>query len=365
MQVRCEKNLIRGAAFNTGPEFHALDHIAPIAKILHIPLITDVEKNYALSSRFYPQIQVEFMPDLERQLGALAERFDTLFECKYWPIHLKPLFRQLYKKEMRLVFCPHGQSDKGYGAPLLAPYAWQDVVLLYGDLLQEMLKELGIWPSISSYAVVGNYRLWFYQKHQLFYDRCFEKEIPLNKKKRTLLYAPTWRDADAASSFFQYGKKVIAELPSDWNLLFKPHPLIEQRDPAHFYSIRAALDQKPNAFLMSEFPALYPILAQSDIYLGDASSVGYDFLFFQRPLYFFPTDRPGKLHACGQVIDPEKNIYRQLDVFSSSQSKQRDLYQFAFGSSFCKNEMRKAIYKTLLKDCYTPSNSKTSFVVEA
>ena len=58
------------------------------------------------------------MPDLEFKLSAIAEQFDVLFECKYWAPHLKLLFQQLYNKKMQLVFCPHGQSDKGYQTPL-------------------------------------------------------------------------------------------------------------------------------------------------------------------------------------------------------------------------------------------------------
>jgi hypothetical protein len=327
---------MRCAAFNTGPEFHALDHIAPLADLMNMPLIVTEARNEELARRYYPQIEVECMPDLESQLALIAERYDVLFECKYWAPHLKAIFRELYNKEMRLVFCPHGQSDKGFKAPLLAPYAWQDAVLLYGELLIQMLKDLGIWPSISQYAVVGNYRLAFYQKYRSFYDDLIEKEIHLDKKKKTLLYAPTWRDADGASSFFSQGAKVISQLPSDWNLIIKVHPLLEQRDPAHFYSIAALADNKPNAFLIHEFPLVYPLLARSDIYLGDASSVGYDFLYFQRPLYFFPADYLGKLHGCGQTIDADQNIYLQLEKPKRYEEAQRNLYRFAFntGASF-------------------------------
>ena len=338
---------MRCAAFNTGPEFHALDHIAPLAALMDMPLITTEERNYELALRYYPQIEVRHMPDLEFQLALIAEQFDVLFECKYWAPHLKSLFHRLYKKEMRLVFCPHGQSDKGFQAPLLAPYALQDMVLVYGNLLIQMLKDLAVWPSIAQHVVVGNYRLQFYQRHRAFYDRLAEKEVPLNKKNKTLLYAPTWRDADGATSFFTQGAKVISQLPSDWNLIIKLHPLLEQRDPSRFYAVAALVDKKPNAFLIDAFPPVYPILSLADIYLGDASSVGYDFLFFQRPLYFFPTEHPGKLFSCGRVIDPRKDVYSQLDKASSHEAKQIALYQWAFGASREEGEVRSQICRAL------------------
>lgn len=334
---------MRFAAFNTGPEFHGLDHIAPLAELLDMPLIVTEEKSEMLARRYYPQVKVERISDLEMQLASIAQRFDVLFECKYWPVHLKSIFRNLYRKEMLLVFCPHGQSDKGFKAPLLAPYALQDLVLLYGDLMIQMLKDLEIWPSISSSLVIGNYRLSFYHKYRTFYDEIVKKEVPLNKAKKTLLYAPTWRDADGASSFFTQGAKVISQLPSDWNLILKVHPLLEQRDPAYFYAIASLVDKKPNALLIHEFPLVYPLLARSDVYLGDASSVGYDFLHFQRPLYFFPADFQGKLRSCGKVLNPDQNIYSQLEIDHPFGQNQKELYRFAFSNPISKDAMIESI----------------------
>jgi hypothetical protein len=165
------------------------------------------------------------------------------------------------------VFCPHGQSDKGYAHPLLAPYAQQDVVLLYGELLQTMLKELGI---TARSAKVGNYRLSFYLKHKKFYDELAEQELfsRIPQKKRTLLYAPTWNDADTATTFFQWAPTLLSNIPEEWNILIKLHPLLEQRDPVRFYQIAALAENKPNAMLVLDFPVIYPLLARSDIYLG-------------------------------------------------------------------------------------------------
>lgn len=330
----------RCAAFNTGPDFHLLDHIAPLAELMGMPLIVTEEGSGELARCYYPQVETRLMPDLEFRLAEIAEQFDVLFECKYWAPHLKTVFKNLFGKEMRLVFCPHGQSDKGYGAPLLAPYATQDAVLLYGELLVGMLKELGVWPSLWRYALVGNYRLSFYQKHRAFYDELASRQVPLNPKNRTLLYAPTWRDADGATSFFKQGAEVISQLPSEWNLIVKLHPLLEQRDPAFFYSIAALADKKPNAFLVHEFPPVYPLLAKADAYLGDASSVGYDFLHFEKPLFFFSSDRKARLHSCGKVLDPDVNLYSQLEGGGGGQS---DLFRLAFGQPIPEAQVRRQI----------------------
>ncbi len=316
---------MRPAAFNTGSDFHLLDHIAPLAHLLKCPLFVTEEINFNLAKRFYPQVEIIFMPDLEFKLGQIADQFDILFECKYWKPYLKSLFQDLFRKQMRLIFCPHGQSDKGFQFPLLAPYSSQDGVLIYGKLMLEMLKNLNI--PLADHAIVGNYRLNFYQKHQSFYDNL----ISFDPRKKTVLYAPTWNDADGSSSFFEYGKRVIEELPSDWNLIIKLHPLLEQRDPARFYQTLPS-KLKENVFVLHEFPPVYPILAKADIYLGDASSVGYDFLFFNRPLFFFPTTCPGRLFSCGTVLDTKQNLYLQMDRAIDKTKEQRELYEHAFSS---------------------------------
>ncbi len=315
---------MRCAALNTGPDFHLLDHIAPLADLLKCPLLVTEEKNEELAKRYYPQVSTRFIPDLEFRLKEIAEQFDALFECKYWQPHLKLLFQTLYNKEMQLIFCPHGQSDKGYQAPLLAPYSLQDGVLVYGPLMLQMLKELQI--EIPKHKVVGNYRLAFYQKYRSFYDGLLPK---LDRSMPTLLYAPTWRDLDGASSFFEFGTKVFSELPKNWNLIVKLHPLLRQRDP---HSLEPLLSKtlKPNIFLIEEFPPVYPLLSIADLYLGDASSIGYDFLYFQKPLYFFPTKKLGRLHACGTIIDTKKNLYSQLDIVNRHKEKQMHLYTHAF-----------------------------------
>lgn len=319
------------AAFNTGPDFHLLDHIAPLADLLSIPLIVTEEKNFDLAQTFYPNVKPRFQPDLEFELGSIAEEFDALFECKYWQLHLKRLFFDLYKKEMDLVFCPHGQSDKGYRAPLLAPYANQDLVLIYGDLLSQMLKDLGI--EVKQKAMVGNYRLNYYLKHRFFYDQIAEEKIfsHLSPHKKTLLYAPTWRDADQSTSFFAQGSRVVDS--SDWNLIVKIHPLLEMRNPELFYRIASKIEQRANTILVSEFPPVYPILFRVDAFLGDASSVGYDFLATEKPLFFFPGELL-RLHTCGQKVPENGSIYSFIERNErvDFSQKRKELYKLAFST---------------------------------
>ena len=254
---------------------------------------------------------------------------------------------------MDLIFCPHGQSDKGFSAPLLAPYAQQDIVLLYGDLLIDMLKHLAIWPAIDRFAIVGDYRLAHYQKHKPFYDAMADREIfsLLRPKRPTLLYAPTWQDADLSSSFYNWGLLLFSQLPADWNLIVKVHPLLEQRDPARYYAALRNLDKIPNALLISKFPPVHPILDRVDAYLGDYSSVGYDFLRYKRPMFFTPHPNlpSGRLHRCGHLLNPDIPIFSILEKHLEHPfaKEQEQLYRLAFGPRLKQEAVREAIKNTI------------------
>ena len=72
-----------------------------------------------------------------------------------------------------------------------------------------------------------------------------DREIfaPFGANARTLLYAPTWQDADGATSFFTHLDKVLADVPAHWNVIVKVHPLLEQRNPAQYYDALRRLEE--------------------------------------------------------------------------------------------------------------------------
>ena len=324
---------MRCAGFNTGSDFHLLDHIAPLAHLMNMPLFIEEEKNFTLSSHYYPMVETIFSPDIEKNLKFFATHFDALFECKYWKSSLKKIFQDFYQKEMLLVYCSHGQSDKGFGLPLLEPYSTQDRVLIYGDLFSNMLLSLNI-PHNPIFT--GNYRLSFYHQHKSFFDALTEKEIfsKLPNQNKTVLYAPTWNDADGATSFFKQAPALFSSFPSNWNLIVKVHPLLEQRDPTQYYRIAALLENKPNQLLVSEFPLIYPLLSKIDAYLGDYSSVGYDFLFFEKPMFFLLSENlpVGRLHSCGTILNSPEDLLPELQKNPDFRETQRNLYEYTFYS---------------------------------
>lgn len=307
----------------------------------------------AYAAKYYPFSSVECIEDLEFHFSSLS-RFDALIECRYWRPHFKAAFKTLYGKEMDLIFCPHGQSDKGFAAPSLAYYAQQDTIFYYGDLHADMLKELGLWDAIPRKHRLGDYRIDFYQSHKAFYDALAEKEIfsRLPRNNPTLLYAPTWLDDDLSSSFFQQIKRVCSSLPDTWNLIVKPHPFLKEKHPAHFIHALSYCPDKANFLLLEDFLPIHPLLCRVDAYLGDFSSVGYDFLAYRRPMFFFPnaTLPRARLRSCGLEIPDEACLYSFLEknrknLFSEQQEQ---LYRYAYDSP--KEGSTNTVFKSLSKE---------------
>lgn len=340
-------------AILTGPDTY-LDHLAPICYLMDMPLIVTEEATYSSALTFYPQIQTIKKSHLDLSPEFLTTNFDVIFESgKFWSIELDPLFSLLCKKKMRFVFCPHGNSDKGHS--IKTPIK-QDLSLVYGNHMIDLLSKTGALQHITSIVKTSNYRLPFYRKHQPFYDSLVKTQISnkIDKTKKTILYAPTWQDGENPTSFFQCTKRLIEDLKEDFNLIIKLHPFLEEFHPAHTYYITSLYENTPEVIFLSNFPAIYSLLQICDLYIGDYSSIGYDFLAFNRPLYFLTESAPSlsMLHPCGLVIPPSEgvNTFIQKTLESNQKEKEasrKSLYKHAFGEERPFSDIREEIIQKL------------------
>src|SRR5690606_38510599 len=92
------------------------------------------------------------------------------------------------------------------------------------------------------------------------------------------------------------------------------------------------------------FPLIYPLLKQVDFYLGDYSSIGYDFLYFDRPLFFLGALKQTPLQACGLTIK-NSPIYETIKNASDTpyREKRKALYQHVYGDRKPLSELKQAI----------------------
>lgn len=262
-----------------GPMIHHLDHIAPLCALLKLPLIvTDAElaKN---AQKFYPNLQIRYWDYIEAPARIVSE-CDALLTTLPRPLveDILLIHQHLYQKKIPSIWLPHGNSDKGLSSHLIEGLAFEQNALFYGQHMIDFCKAKGVLKNIKNHACIGNYRLKYYRKHASFY-RTFMQHLPKDKKK--ILYAPTWRDEEQSSSLQEALPHLVNNLPDDVHLIVKPHPN---------ESFPPIIDH-PNITWLTDFPLIYPLLAMIDIYIGDMSSIGYDFLVFNRPMYFLASSQ--------------------------------------------------------------------------
>lgn len=321
---------------------HYTDHLAVICILMQIPLLVTDIGVLNLIKDLYPGLQILFEEASVVTPDYLASRYDMFFQSelchrdafytKFHPLELK------YKKIIRNIHCPHGFSDKGF---YLAKSAFEDITLVYGDKMIDLLKENGVLEYTQGLVRTSNYRYQYYKKNQSYLDAAADKHVfqYFQKNRPVILYAPTWSDEENSSSFFEAADALLNNLPKEYNFLIKLHPHLEEDNIVEYYRILSRYEKRENVLFIKDFPLIYPILAKADLYIGDMSSIGYDFLAFNRPMFFLNHRNVDSfLFQCGVQIKPnmysnmygiiEKHITNDNFQFSKIRKK---VYDHTFG----------------------------------
>jgi len=330
----------RSATLVSDFDRHFIDHLAPISENLDIPMIVSNEEIESLVNTYYPNIKTLYLEPLELA-PFTTENFEIIYTCLPTPLFNKLFFvdEVLTNKKLFNIWCPHGNSDKGYLGNYMETLCEEKHALVYGQKLIHFLSEKESLDQLESVIVMGNYRYDYYLKNKSFFQKKLEEFIPFRGSK-TILYAPTWRDCEDSSSFDATFKLLIETLPDHWNLIIKPHPNLFPSPELLELFLYPYL--KKNISILSDFPPVYPVLDFVDVYLGDMSSVGYDFLTFQKPMFFFNTnkrdpkrDKGLYLTQCGTLIEPEdyKETYAIIEKTEPTpfRKRQEELYHYVFG----------------------------------
>ncbi len=333
---------------------HHLDHLAVIGYIIDAPMVCDAELLYQTTKKYYPQVKPIYIHFHQQILDHIALNYRRVFfSVAPYRIDLSPLIEAFYGKKMEFWYCPHGNSDKR-----LNHFEMQEHAFIYGDQMEERLINGGHMPYMKSYLRTGNVRVSFYHKFKSFYDDLVEKEVfaKFAKAQTTYLYAPTWQDCEYSSSLFDASIPLLDELPDSINLIVKMHPWLEQNQPGHVKLIQEKYKDRPNIVILCQYPLVLPILERTDLYIGDFSSIGYDFLRYDRPMFFFDSEKrlhlrenDSQLHSCGTVIPTDQ--YMQAFQFIDKHLKQQEtlsekrkaLYHYAFGEELSFESIRCAL----------------------
>jgi CDP-glycerol glycerophosphotransferase (TagB/SpsB family) len=311
---------------------------------MQIPLVLTDEELVQKARLYYPDLEVLHWDCLEAPFE-VVQAFDTIFYSTPRILFDEVFFiaEATLRKKIRTIWLPHGNSDKGHASYFMEGLKDEQTLLVYGPKMIDFLKAKNVFPACIQ---IGNFRLEYYRRHKLFYDSWMEK-LP---SKKTLLYAPTWQDGENSSSFFDAAHRLIEQLPSDVLLLIKLHPNLEKDIRVEQFILQN--EDRPNMRFLTGFTPIYPVLEKADLYLGDMSSVGYDFLTFNRPMFFFnPTSRdlsdPGLyLHRCGHTLGPDHKIF---DMLKQDQSHLTSVRQETYAYTFGKDRNWKQIKEEILQ----------------
>ena len=287
---------IAGLLFDDSP--HYLDHLAPFCSLRKWPLIISEDSIAKLACAYYPDLKIiETSNPLPEALVTCATR---------------PLLAATFPSSKAQTFwLPHGNSDKGWKSPFLEALKSEEYLFVYGQKMVDFINEKTELLPTAKIEKVGNFRLEYYRLHRAAYQKILREnfEIPTH---RTLLYAPTWKDTEDNSSFWQAFPILAESLPDHYNLLTKLHPNTYRQFAPEIERLIGKYQKKKNLIWIMDFPPIYPLLDLCDGLIGDMSSIGYDFLWRNRPIYFLnsnrrdpQTDKGLYLYQCGIELLPE------------------------------------------------------------
>lgn len=369
-------NDLKGFGFNAKNRDHLTDHLAALCVLMDYPLLfTDEEKAQA-TKKIYPNLKTLFVPWNDVTPEYIIQNYDLFLHAEPWfRKHFYDRFSLLekkYNKVVRNVHCPHGYSDKIFWLKLAA---YEDITLVYGNSMLDMFKNSGVDECLNTYVVTGNYRYRYYLKHQQFFDQYIEEKVlsHFSKKRPTILYAPTCSDGERNTSFLD-SNPIFDLLPDDYNLIVKPHPNLEETHGPELYRTMGKYEERKNIVFVKDLTLVYPLLQKADIYIGDKSSVGYDFLAFNRPMFFLDqfyrdvnNDPTIFLNRCGVSIYLEDyhKIYSIIESHLANDKAQfsdirKKMYQYTFNEDVSDDHLRESI----LQSYYSPRNPLPQYVVE-
>ena len=331
---------IRAAGLIYGQMAHHLDHVGPFCALIEIPLIVTEEEIASLARKYYPGLEVIYW-DYIQVPHNLVQQFDTIFSSMPRPLFEDVFFlpMKLARKEISTVWLPHGNSDKGHASIFMEGLQHDHYALVYGKKMIDFLQEKKVFHQLKSCITIGNFRYTYYLKNKAFYDALAEQLLPFDKK--VILYAPTWKDKENSTSFYEACSILIDNLPEQYHLVIKLHPNLNDLETDRiFYRYENA----PRVLFLKDWPPIYPLLNKAAIYIGDMSSIGYDFLTFNRPMFFLNQnnrdllhDRGLFLHQAGVSLTPEE--YPQIYTIIEEEDKEhlsairQEIYSYTFGDT--------------------------------
>ncbi|MCB1181294.1 MAG: CDP-glycerol glycerophosphotransferase family protein [Chlamydiia bacterium] len=313
------------------------DHITPLCQILDIPLLVTDPWIFELTELYYPKMHLIYESPSNYDLSPHLKDYDAFVTVSHFKKFQGGYLMgdYLVRSEAKSIYSLHGNSDKKRDLFWVEQCLEEDIVLLYGEFFRDFIKEKGVYHRLSHPILCGNYRLEFYKNHKEFFQKKISPHLFKDSNRMSILYAPTWSSPNKKSewrvdysSYLSIHSQILNTIPSNFQIYVKTHPFMEQLYPKEMTEIRQCYEKNPQVKFIEDCPLIYPLLEHIDVYLGDYSSIGYDFLYFDRPLLFL-NDGHRDLDLCGTKVTPDK-IYHALEKEDTKSEIRKKTYSYSF-----------------------------------
>lgn len=313
-----------GVAVLAGPRTSFLDHLAPLCAQWNIPLVCTDAWVATCAQTFYPNLSL-ICADQE-MFEPILSRYSTFVTVEPCRLHAGALQfgHFLYRGTGKTVAGFHGNPAKFRSDYWIERYADEDLVLVYGDHLKDYLKEKGVWPRLKEVAHIGNIRKTYYEAHKSFFDAAVKPYLFPKNKRTTILWAPTWSYPHPP----QHLEEVLGSVPDDFQIMVKLHPFVYRLHPETVAHLKEQYQGHDQVMILDEIPLVYPFLAAADSYLGDLSSVAYDFLAMNRPLFMLGNHD----YSWATSVKDPKDLFDALRAPDTLREKREQTYRYVFSS---------------------------------
>jgi len=306
-----------------GPRISFLDHLMPFCHFWKIPLLCTDQWVYTCAHTFYPQTPIILAGHGNFQhILSNYQTFVVVEPCRLHPRALQ-FGEFLYKGEGRSIVGFHGNPAKFREEYWIERYANEDSVLLYGQYLVDYCREKRVLERLKKTTIIGNIRKKYYEKYKLFFDSVAKPHLFPTRNRKTLLWVLTWSYPQWNDCF----SHVLQNIPLDFQVLVKLHPFMFRLFPEKVAELKEKYAEHDSILFLDEIPLIYPLLEAADIYLGDYSSVAYDFLSVNRPLFFMG----GKECEWAITVRDPNRLFSILTQEDTLAALRKSMYDYVFG----------------------------------
>ncbi|GAB4186959.1 MAG: hypothetical protein Tsb0015_05210 [Simkaniaceae bacterium] len=318
------------SSFHFGTSQKSLDHLSSFSAYLSLPLyladkelFQNIHNQYPnLDCRYYTEeeIATSFLQENDAAVTALpSNMLNNIFEFS----------QNLLNKKLLSIWFPENLPESSFSSD-------QEMAsLATGQLAYAALRKM----QIEKILIVGNIKYAFYAENKDFYETKLQSRLKaLNKKLFTIFIASSWMtDFD----FFQFIKEKI----KNYNFII----------PVNSLQIKANTDLQnfindftdfSNILFIQDFIPMHPLMAQSDIYLGEINELAYDYLIYDNPIVLTHHFANSPLQTCAASL---KNFsFEQAVLFSAKKHRERKALQRLIFSEAASKKFLLDLMQTLI-----------------